>query len=133
MDEWDPLGRCKVKNMRTPLEYLEKTPAKEEIWNAIGMIYRLLATEEARAILKVLLKQQEIRTTDLLEQTGLTESKFHPVLRQLVKYAIVDRAVNQDRSVSYKISPLGTNVLQLSNPVLNAIKRSIEQEQIITH
>lgn len=117
--------------MRTPLEYLEKTPAKEEVWNAIGMIYRLLATEEARAILKVLLKQEELRTNEILDITKLTESKFHPVLRQLVKYAIVDRAVGQDRSVSYKISPLGKNVLNLSSPVLDKIKQSIEKEELI--
>jgi DNA-binding MarR family transcriptional regulator len=108
------------------LKHIEK-PEGKVVWNAIRIIFRLLATSEVQAIIQVLLKsQQPVGSTDLREKAGLTESQFHPALRQLVKYKVLDRKVNQDRSVSYSISVLGTNILKLSNPLLDEIKKNID-------
>lgn len=114
-----------IHRMTTRSSSDEKT-----IWKAIKTIYRFLATPEAQEIIRKLEKTQNIRSKDLIEKTGLTESQFHPVMKELVRYAIIDRTVNQDRSVSYNISSFGLHVLDLSSKLLDQIKQNVNEELI---
>ena len=100
------------------------------VWKAIKTIYRLLATSEAQLIIPTLEKNTTMRSKDLMTKTGLTESQFHPVMKDLVKYGIIDRVVDQDRSVSYSISAFGIYVLDLSSSLMKEVKDKINEEII---
>jgi predicted transcriptional regulator len=103
------------------------------VWNTMKTMYKLLASYEAQKIIQILLQKREIHSTELMTQADLTESQFHPIMRQLVKYLIIERTVNQDRTVSYKISDFGKNVLELSQPLLQKIRQVLPEDQLIAN
>lgn len=100
---------------------------KSIVWNTVRTIYRFLATDEAQKIVNLLLKNNEIRSKELMNKAELTESQFHPLMRQLVKYQIIEKIVGQDRGVSYKISTFGKNVLEISEQLLKELKAKIPE------
>lgn len=112
---------------------LPKEIREEKVfWNVLRIVYRLLASDEAQLIMRQLLREDNIRTSVLLDKTGLKEFQFHPVMKQLAKYGIVEKKVWQDRSVRYSISPFGKYVLKLTEPLLAKIKESVKDELIAT-
>jgi len=110
-----------------------KFEEKKMVWHTMKAIYKLLALNEVQKIIEILLDKNLVGSTDLMNLAGLTESQFHPVMRQLVKYCIIGRTVNQDRSVSYSLSPFGVNVLDLSKPLLKVIKQTMPEEELVTN
>lgn len=104
------------------------------VWSAMKGIYKLLATPEAQKIIEILLDSKEMRSKELMNSADLTESQFHPIMKQLVKYAIIEKTVKQeDRGVMYNLSLFGKNVLDLSKPLLKEIRESLSEQQIIAN
>jgi len=108
----------------------ELDPKNRVFWNVLRRVFKLLAAEEAQKIILQLLKKGPMRSTVLLTETALTESQFHPTLKQLVKSAVVEKTVGPDRSVTYSISAFGEHVLELSEPLLKTVKEKVAPELI---
>jgi len=107
------------------------TQLKEEekiAWLGLREIYRLLGIPEGNTLVKMLIKNEEMRTNELIEKSEVPPSKFHPIMKALVLCQVVDRKVHPDRSVSYKVSPFGKNVLALSEPLLERIKEEFKDK-----
>ncbi len=101
---------------------------EKQNWNAIRTIYKQIATPEAQIILRLLLPNEKIQSKDLMTKAGLTESQFHPVMRQMVKYLILEKEVDQDRRVFYSIGIFGKNVLNISEKLLEEVKENLSQK-----
>jgi len=101
---------------------------KKIFWNVLRRVYKILATDEGQKIVKTLLVDSPMRSTVLLKRTGLSESQFHPIMKELVKCMIVEKTVGEDRGVTYSIDPFGKNVLDLSKPLLAKVKKEIAPE-----
>ena len=97
-------------------------------WNAIRTIYKQIATQEAQFIIRLLLPNKKIQSKDLMAKAGLTESQFHPLMRQLVKYSILEKDVDQDRRVFYSISLFGKNVMNINEKLLEEVKENLSEK-----
>lgn len=96
-------------------------------WLGLREIFRLLGTEEGHGIIKILLDEGEVQSSELQIKSKVPASKFHQMIKALVTCLVVEREVYPDRHVSYKISTFGKDILELSKPLLNEIKEKFEQ------
>jgi hypothetical protein len=97
-------------------------------WLGLREIYRLLGTHDGNNVIRLLLREDSIRTNDIIAKSGIQPARFHVVMKALVLCQVVDRKVHDDRSVSYSISPFGKNVLELSEPLLHRIKDAVKDK-----
>ena len=97
-------------------------------WNILRRVYKLLATDGGQKIVQTLLDEGPMRSTKLQKSTRLSESQFHLTMKQLLKCAVVEKTVGDDRGVTYSIGPFGKHVLELSKPLLSKIKQEITPE-----
>jgi DNA-binding HxlR family transcriptional regulator len=79
-------------------------------------------------VVRLLLREESIRTNELIAKSGIQPARFHVLMKALVLCQVVDRKVHDDRSVSYSISPFGKNVLELSEPLLHKIKEAVKDK-----
>lgn len=86
-------------------------------------IYMLLATEEANRIIDVLIKEKQVTSSELQLKSQVSASKFYNYIKDLTNCLVLDKKIGNDRSVSYSISPFGKNVLKLSEPLFELIKK----------
>jgi hypothetical protein len=70
-----------------------------------------------------------MKATELMKESQVADPKFYLIMRALVMCQVVDRKVHSDRSVSYKISPFGMNVLDLSEPILDKIREKMKDKE----
>lgn len=97
-------------------------------WTGLREIFRILGTEEGNRIVEILLQDEDVRSSELQIKSAIPASKFHIVVKALVSCLVLDRYVHPDRSVSYRISPFGKNILELSEPLLKTIKKTFSEK-----
>jgi DNA-binding IclR family transcriptional regulator len=97
-------------------------------WFGLREIYRLIGTPEGNTILRLLLRKESMRTSELMEESKIPLPKFHVVMKALVLCQILEKKVHQDRSVWYSISPFGKNVLRLSEPLVEKIQEKMKDK-----
>ena len=102
------------------------------VLQAMKTIYKLLATPEAQAVVEKLIDNGKMRSTELMNSAKLTESQFHPLVRQLVKNLVLEKSVDQNRGVSYDISRFGKYVLEVNKQLLKEVKRLNLENSLVT-
>jgi hypothetical protein len=108
---------------------MQQAKHEEIAWLGLREIYRLLGTAEGNNIVRTLLQKESMRATELMKESKVTDPKFYVTIRALVMCQVVDRKVHTDRSVSYRVSPFGRNVLELSEPILDKIKEKMKDKE----
>ena len=103
---------------------------KEETiaWIGLREIYKLVGSEDGGKILKLLLQNNTMRSSELLNASNIQAPKFHNIMKALVLCQVVERRVHDDRSVSYSISPFGKNILKMSEPLLAKIQEEFKNK-----
>lgn len=100
-------------------------------WMGLREIYRLVGSPEGNQIVRTLIKEPKMRSTQLMEKSEVSESKFHPIMRALVLCQLVEKKVLPDRGVEYNISPFGKHVLELSEPLLDKIRETFRDKKSV--
>ncbi len=98
-------------------------------WLGLREIYKLIGSTDGNTLVRLLLKNNKMRTHELIEKSQIPASKFHLLIKALVTCQVVDRTVHQDRSVSYQISDFGKYVLELSEPILDKIRDTFKDKK----
>jgi hypothetical protein len=126
--------KMSCKNTKGELISLTETVVanmKEEeklAWLGLREIYRLVGSPDGNNILRQLLKEEPMRTSELIAKSGIPSGRLHVLMKALVLCLVVDRKVHDDRGVSYNISPFGRHVLKLSEPILDTIKEAVKDK-----
>ncbi len=99
---------------------MKKTLNQEQTaWLALREIYTLIGQPDGQIIVKELLKGDK-RPTELAEIVDKPQS-IYILLKGLTLCQVIDRHLNDDRTVVYSLSPFGRNVLELSEQLVNKI------------
>jgi len=98
-------------------------------WLGLREIYKLIGSEDGRVVLKLLLQKESLRTSKLIEKSAIQPARFHNLMKALVMCQVVDKRVHQDRSVTYEISNLGMNLLDLSEPLIEEIGETFKDKE----
>jgi DNA-binding HxlR family transcriptional regulator len=92
-------------------------------WMALCEIYRLLGSESGYKIVRLLLSNKSMGSEELLRQSGVKPATYYQTMKGLTLSMVVERNVKYDRTVIYSISPFGRNVLELSEQMMDKIKK----------
>jgi DNA-binding MarR family transcriptional regulator len=78
-------------------------------------------------ILKTLLQADSpVQTKELIAKSGTPESKFYGIVKSLERFRLVERKVNNDRSVFYNLSPIGKKLYNLSDLALDELQAAFK-------
>ena len=87
----------------------------------------VLHPTENREIVKIILDNDGIKSKDLLEKSGLTPSTFHKRIQQLETKKIIKKKPQDDRTVTYHITPFAKTVLAVSKEMLHKIEGDMKE------
>src|SRR6187200_1966282 len=91
---------------------------------SLGYIIGLIGDPDRNKILQMLVNGESLNSKKLLQGSRIPKTRFYPAIRELVKYNLILRRVEQngDRNVEYSLSPLakGLNVPSILDKVKEA-------------
>jgi DNA-binding MarR family transcriptional regulator len=67
-----------------------------------------------------------VQTKELIAKSGTPESKFYGIVKSLERFRLVERKVNNDRSVFYNLSPIGKKLYNLSDQALYELQAALK-------
>ena len=98
---------------------------------SLGYIIGLIGDPDRNKILQMLVNGESLNSKKLLQGSRIPKTRFYPAIRELVKYNLILRRVEQngDRNVEYSLSPLakGLNVPSILDKVKEAPTQDIEK------
>jgi hypothetical protein len=68
------------------MEKIESFGNEYIAWIGLREIFRLLGTNDGNRIIQTLLKEKDIRSSELQIKSGIAASKFHVIMKVLVAY-----------------------------------------------
>ncbi|MDE1847096.1 MAG: hypothetical protein KGH52_03490 [Candidatus Micrarchaeota archaeon] len=94
-------------------------PRKDkDAWKVLGRIWKVIGSHDGAVIVSSILREDGIRTGELIQKSGIPQSKVFPKLKMLVELKILEREVDQNRNVSYRVSGFGKEVLSTGAKVI---------------
>jgi len=87
----------------------------------------LIGQTDGQIVIKALLDGDK-RPTEL-EKIVTKPQNIYTLLKGLTLCQVVDRHLNDDRTVVYSISPFGRNVLELSAPIVDKIGKVFSEKK----
>ena len=102
---------------------------KEQLgWLALREIYKVIGSEDGGRIVGILVEHGETKSSQLMATSGLPQARFYNLIKALEVCQVIERTVHKDRTVSYKISPFGQNVMKLSEPIVQKIQQEFKDK-----
>ena len=109
---------------------VNKVKVEENLgWVALREIYKLVGSEDGAKVVRILVEHGETKSSTLMATSGIASAKFYNLIKALELCQVVERTVHKDRTVSYKISPFGENVLRLSEPIIKEIQQEFKDKE----
>jgi hypothetical protein len=98
-------------------------------WLALREIYKLIGSEDGGRIVGILVEHGSTRSSSLMATSGIPQARFYNLIKSLEQCQVIERTVQKDRTVWYKISPFGQNVMKLSEPIVQKIQQEFKGKE----
>ena len=126
-------------NTKTILLQNSKTDSQKNVedvelmTNFLRTAYGVLANDDARSLVSCILEHGEIRSLDLMIETGIPKSNFYNILKKLQDLNIISRRVADDRSTHYDLTFYAKNILEVSEDLFTKISKNRVRYDISSH
>lgn len=91
----------------------------------------LLYPEKNRKIVEIILSDEGIQSSTLLEKSGLKSSTFHKITEQLEKKKIIKKIPHNNRTVTYHMTPFAKAFLAISKEMLQKIEKDVGKQLVL--